>query len=33
VFSKGRLLVVVHTQRSDTSRNALYIGRAVARRI
>lgn len=33
VFSKGRLLVVVHTQRSDTSRNALYIGRAIAPRI
>jgi hypothetical protein len=30
VFAKGRLMVVVHTQRSDTSRNALYIGRAIA---
>ncbi|HKC27713.1 MAG TPA: hypothetical protein VKB75_06845 [Jatrophihabitans sp.] len=30
VFTKGNLMVVVHTQRSDTSRNALYIGRAIA---
>jgi hypothetical protein len=32
-FAAGRLLVVVHTQRDDTSRNALYIGRAIARRL
>lgn len=29
-FAKGRRMVVVYTQRSDTSRNALYIGRAIA---
>jgi hypothetical protein len=32
-FADGRLLVVVRTQRSDTSRSALDIGRAVVRRI
>lgn len=32
-FTKGRLLVVVHTQRTDTSRPALYIGRAIAREV
>jgi hypothetical protein len=30
VFAKGRVMVVVHTQRSDTSRSALYLGRAIA---
>lgn len=30
VFSKGRVLVTVYTQRKDTSRNALYIGKAIA---
>jgi hypothetical protein len=29
-FAKGKVLVVIHTQRADTSRNALYLGRAVA---
>jgi hypothetical protein len=29
-FAKGKHLVVVHTQRDDTSRNALYIAQAVA---
>jgi hypothetical protein len=29
-FAKGRRMVVVYTQRSDTSRNALYIARAIA---
>jgi hypothetical protein len=29
-FAKGKVLVVIYTQRFDTSRNALYIGRAVA---
>lgn len=33
VFAKGRLLVIVHTQRDDTSRNALYIGRAIAAKV
>lgn len=32
VFAKGRVLVVVHTQRTDTSRNALYLARALAGR-
>jgi hypothetical protein len=32
VFAKGKVLVGVYTQRTDTSRNALYIGRAVAAR-
>lgn len=30
VFAKGKVMVGVYTQRSDTSRNALYIGRAIA---
>jgi hypothetical protein len=30
VFAKGKVLVGVYTQRSDTSRNALYIARAIA---
>lgn len=30
VFAKGKVLVGVYTQRSDTSRNALYIGKAIA---
>jgi hypothetical protein len=30
VFAKGKVMVVVHTQRSDTSRNALYLGKAIA---
>jgi hypothetical protein len=30
VFAKGRVMVGVYTQRSDTSRNALYIARAIA---
>jgi hypothetical protein len=30
VFAKGRRMVVVYTQRSDTSRNALYIAQAIA---
>jgi hypothetical protein len=30
VFAKGRHMVIVYTQRSDTSRNALYIARAIA---
>jgi hypothetical protein len=30
VFAKGKRMVVVYTQRKDTSRNALYIGRAIA---
>jgi hypothetical protein len=29
VFAKGKLLVGVYTQRSDTSRNAVYIARAI----
>lgn len=32
-FAKGRLLVIVHTQRSDTSLNALLLARVIARRI
>jgi hypothetical protein len=28
-FAKGKLLVVVHTQRKDTSRNAFYLGKAI----
>jgi hypothetical protein len=31
-FAKGTTMVVVYTQRSDTSRNALYIARAIAGR-
>jgi hypothetical protein len=30
VFAKGKRLVIVYTQRTDTSRNALYIARAIA---
>jgi hypothetical protein len=30
VFAKGKVLVAVYTQRSDTSRNAVYIARAIA---
>ncbi len=30
VFAKGRVLVVVYTQRNDTSRNALYLAQAIA---
>jgi len=33
VFAKGKLMVVVRTQRSDTSLNALLLARAVAARI
>lgn len=29
VFAKGRVMVVVHTQQSNTSRNALYLARAL----
>lgn len=29
-FAKGRVMVVVHTQRADTSRNALYLAQALA---
>jgi hypothetical protein len=32
VFAKGRVMVVVYTFRTDTSRNALYIARAIARK-
>jgi hypothetical protein len=32
VFAAGRTMVIVHTQRTDTSLNALLIGRAIARR-
>jgi hypothetical protein len=32
VFAKGRRMVIVYTQRSDTSRNALYIARAIAKK-
>jgi hypothetical protein len=32
VFAAGRTMVIVHTQRMDTSLNALLIGRAIARR-
>lgn len=30
VFAKGKVMVIVHTQRKDTSRNALYIAQAIA---
>jgi hypothetical protein len=33
VFAKGKLMVVVHTQRSDTSLSALLLAKAIARRI
>lgn len=33
VFSKGKVMVIVLTQRKDTSRNALYIGKAIAAKI
>jgi hypothetical protein len=32
-FAAGRLMVVVHTQRADTSLNALLLAKAIARRI
>jgi len=32
VFAKGKVMVAVYTQRSDTSRNALYIAKAIARK-
>jgi hypothetical protein len=32
VFAKGNVMIAVHTQRSDTSRNAVYIARAIAGR-
>jgi hypothetical protein len=32
VFAKGKVLVEVYTQRADTSRNAVYIARAIAAR-
>jgi hypothetical protein len=32
VFAKGKVMVAVYTQRSDTSRNAVYIARAIAGR-
>jgi hypothetical protein len=32
VFAKGKVMVAVYTQRSDTSRNAVYIARAIAAR-
>ncbi len=31
-FAKGRVMVVVRTQRKDTSRNALYIAQAIAKK-
>jgi hypothetical protein len=30
VFAKGKIMVIVYTQRKDTSRNAFYIGKAIA---
>jgi hypothetical protein len=30
VFAKGKHMVIIHTQRKDTSRNALYLGQAIA---
>lgn len=32
VFAAGRTMVIVHTQRTDTSLNALLIARAIARK-
>jgi hypothetical protein len=32
VFAKGKVMVVVHTQRTDSSRNALYLAQAIAAR-
>ena len=32
VFAKGKVMVAVYTQRSDTSRNALYIAQAIAKK-
>ena len=32
-FAKGRVMVVVYTQRTDTSRNALYLAQAIAAQI
>jgi len=32
VFAKGKVMVAVYTQRSDTSRNALYIAKAIAKK-
>lgn len=31
-FAKGRVMVVVHTQRTDTSQNALYLAQAIAKK-
>jgi hypothetical protein len=30
VFAKGKHMVIIHTQRKDTSRNAVYLGQAIA---
>ncbi|MDT4988970.1 MAG: hypothetical protein QOI74_3064, partial [Micromonosporaceae bacterium] len=30
VFAKGEHMVIIHTQRKDTSRNALYLAQAIA---
>ena len=30
VFAKDKHMVIIHTQRKDTSRNALYLGQAIA---
>jgi hypothetical protein len=30
VFAKGKVMVAIYTQRSDTSRNAVYIAKAIA---
>jgi hypothetical protein len=30
VFAKGKHMVIIHTQRKDTSRNAVYLGKAIA---
>jgi hypothetical protein len=32
VFAKGKVMVVIYTQRKDTSRNALYLAKAIAAR-
>jgi len=32
VFAKGKVMVAVYTQRSDTSRNALYIAKAITKK-
>jgi hypothetical protein len=31
-FAKGRVMVVIYTQRSDTSRNAVYLAKAIAKK-